>query len=825
MRRYSFLAAMLSLLGLHAGAYAATLTSGFSERLIATGFTNPTAMAFQSDHLLFVAEQGGALRVIVDDTLLPQPFVTLSVDSTGERGLLGVAFDPNFASNNYVYVYYTTSTAPIHNRVSRFTASAANVNVAAAGSEVQLLNLPALSSATNHNGGAIHFGSDGKLYIAVGDNANSANAQSLASTFGKILRIDADGAIPTDNPFFSQTTGINRAIYARGLRNPFNFAVDPTNGRVHVNDVGQDAWEEVNHLIAGANFGWPQTEGPSPAGVAGVRYPIHAYGNAGSNCAIAGAVFWHPISGYFPPDYVGRYFFGDYCGGFIRMLDPPNYTTVREFATGIDSLVDIQVNMSGSLYYLTRGTGELFRVNYTDNTPPHIVSHPQNLTVAEGQPATFSVTATGAWPLRYTWYRNGSRIQGATSSSYGIVATKADNGATFNVAVSNPFGVEPSNTVRLTVLNTFTPTGTITTPVNGTGYRAGQTITFAGTGTDPNDGTLPPSAFTWRVDFYLNGAAQAFVPPTSGITTGTFTVPSRIDPSINQFFRVTLTVTDSSGATHTSFTDIRPQVSYIRIYSNVPGAQLTLDGAPITAPYEFVGIEGLIRSIGVVTPQTVGGIAYNFTSWSDGGQPTHEITTPVDDTTYTVVLRSAAATNLFDDNFETNRGWALVPGSNTAPRGLWQRGNPQATVFNGLTLQLENCDGNSVKCFITGLAAGNAVGSADVDEGKTSVQSPAITLPASGIINLRFSYFFAHNNNATFEDYFRVCVVRADGSAQTVFNVEGRNGSIIGGAWTPQTVNLSSFAGQTVRLRFEAADAAAGSIIEAGFDNASVRRE
>ena len=134
-----------------------------------------------------VAQQGGALRVIKNDALLAQPFLTLNVNSSGERGLLGVAFDPNFASNGFVYVYYTTSTSPVHNRLSRFTASAANPDVVAAGSEVQLLNLPTLSSATNHNGGAIHFGTDGKLYIAVGENANGSNAQSLSTTLGKLL--------------------------------------------------------------------------------------------------------------------------------------------------------------------------------------------------------------------------------------------------------------------------------------------------------------------------------------------------------------------------------------------------------------------------------------------------------------------------------------------------------------------------------------------------------------------------------------------------------------------------------------------------------------
>jgi len=825
--RSRLLAALLSFIGLSTVAQSATLEPGFTERRVATGLVSPTAMAFAPDERLFVAQQGGALRVLREDVLQAQPFLTLSVNSIGERGLLGVAFDPNFSSNSYVYVYYTTATSPIHNRVSRFTASAANPDVAAAGSEVILLDLPALSSATNHNGGAIHFGPDGKLYIAVGDNANSANSQSLNSTLGKLLRINADGSIPSDNPFIGQTTGINQAIYALGLRNPFSFAIDPSNARIHVNDIGQDAWEEVNDVIAGANFGWPQTEGPNPAGVAGVRYPLHAYENAGANCAITGAAFYRPNTIQFPPAYRDEYFFGDYCGGFIRMLDGPGYTASRVLATGISSLVDIQVSPTGQLYYLTRAGGEVFVVDYTDRSGPTIVTQPQSITVVEGQAATFSVSAAPSpWgPLRYQWYRNGSRIAGATSTSTGLTTANADNGARFYVVINNQFGLAVSETATLTVLNTITPTGTITSPVNGTGFRVGETVTFAGTATDPDDGTLPPSAFTWRVDVHDNGEVRPFMPPTSGITSGSFTIPDRGDPSTTLFVRVTLTVRDSSGATHISFVDIRPQTSFIQIESNVPGARLTLDGVPITAPHNFSGIQGMVRTLGVVTPQIVGGIAYDFVSWSDGGQATHEITIPNASTIYTALFQSAAAATVFSDNFETVRGWTLPSGAaNTATRGRWQRGDPQPTVFNGATLQLGICDGPSVNCFVTGLASGNDVGSADVDDGVTSVQSPAMTLPASGLINLRFRYFFAHNNNATGADYFRVCVVRANGSTQTVF-MRSPLGGVLGGAWTSQTVNLSSFAGQTVRLRFEAADAAAGSIIEAGFDNVSVTRQ
>ncbi|MEO8018019.1 MAG: PQQ-dependent sugar dehydrogenase, partial [Pseudomonadota bacterium] len=667
--RFLSVAALLGALLLTVVARAATLPGGFAETRVATGLASPTTMAVAPDGRIFVSQQTGALRVIKNNVLLAQPFVTLSVNSSGERGLLGIAFDPNFDTNNFIYLYYTTSTSPIHNRVSRFTANAANPDVAAAGSEVQILNLPTLSSATNHNGGGLHFGTDGKLYISVGENANSANAQSFTTTLGKILRINADGSIPSDNPFLSQTTGMNQAIWARGLRNPFTFAVDRTNGRIHINDVGQDSWEEVNQAIAGSNYGWPQTEGNTPSGVTGVRYPIYTYQNAGSFCAIVGASFYRPTSAIFPAEYAGRYFFGDYCGGFIRMLSPPNYSTATDFATGISSLVDIQAHPDGSLYYLARGNGgEVFRVVYTANTSPSISTQPADVTVAAGQSATFSVSASGTAPLQYQWQRNGVNIAGANSATYTLTTTANDNGASFRALVSNDFGSATSNAATLTVLTNIAPTGTITAPTNGTSYRGGQTFTFSGTGTDAEDGTLPPSAFTWRVDFHHDDHTHPFVPDTSGVRTGTFTIANRGETSANVFYRVILTVRDSSGLTNTSFVDISPLTTVVAVESNVSGAQLTLDGAPITAPFTFTGVEGIIRTLGVVTPQSTGGSTYDFVSWSDGGQATHEITTPTNDTTFTALFQPAVGTTLFTDNFESARGWALTSGANTALR-------------------------------------------------------------------------------------------------------------------------------------------------------------
>jgi glucose/arabinose dehydrogenase len=296
-------------------------------------------MEIAPDGRIFVCQQGGSLRVIKDGALLSTPFLTLSVDADGERGLLGVAFDPNFASNNFVYVYYTVLSNPRHNRVSRFTA---NGDVAVPGSETIILELDNLTSAQNHNGGAIHFGPDGKLYVAVGENATAANAQTLSNMLGKVLRINTDGTPPPDNPFFNQAAGNNRSIWALGLRNPFTFTFQPGTGRMIINDVGQNTWEEINDGIAGSNYGWPTCEGVCNPPNSNFRDPIFSYMNDSSTCAIAGGAFYNPATAQFPQTFVGKYFFADLCGGWIRVFDPAN-GTASDFANGISTPVDLKV--------------------------------------------------------------------------------------------------------------------------------------------------------------------------------------------------------------------------------------------------------------------------------------------------------------------------------------------------------------------------------------------------------------------------------------------------------------------------------------------------
>lgn len=330
-----------------------------------SGLANATAFAQASDGRVFIAEQGGNLRIVKNGVLLPTPFASLTVDSTGERGLIGVATHPNFAANRFVYVYYTAINGTARfNRVVRYVASG-DVAVAP---PVPILDLPELSSfATNHNGGAMKFGADGKLYVAVGDNNNGALAQTLSHPFGKMLRLNDDGSLPADNPFANTQTGQGRYVWAYGLRNPYTFAIQPGTGRMHINDVGQETWEEINLGAAGANYGWPASEGPDNVG-AGVTAPLFAYRHdvaspAGSGPggfftgqAIAGGAFYPATgTGLFPAAYRGKYFFADFLGRFVAVLDSDNGAAAYAFATLGGLPVDMLAGQDGALYVLTRG--------------------------------------------------------------------------------------------------------------------------------------------------------------------------------------------------------------------------------------------------------------------------------------------------------------------------------------------------------------------------------------------------------------------------------------------------------------------------------------
>ncbi len=351
-----------------------SLPPGFEWQTITTGLTGATALAAAADGRVFVCEQTGMLRVVKEDRLLPEPCLRLAVDDQWERGLIGVTLDPRFDENHNLYVVSVARAPYPHHRVSRFTLAG---DVAAADSERVLLEGDDQSQLggqvpAGHQGGAIHFGRDGKLYVALGEQTAEKPAQALDSLLGKILRINPDGTIPADNPFVGETSGKYRTIWARGCRNPFTFAVDPNTGLLLINDVG-GKFEEINVGRAGANYGWPTADhGPT----VDVRFqgPIFWYPQA----SITGGTFCPAgeKSHAFSSRFHGRYFFMDFVQGWIRSLDPqsPQRPIPAEvFATGLARPVDLTFASDGSLYVLLRdawvkdahfrpGTGSLARI-------------------------------------------------------------------------------------------------------------------------------------------------------------------------------------------------------------------------------------------------------------------------------------------------------------------------------------------------------------------------------------------------------------------------------------------------------------------------------
>ena len=316
---------------------ASTLPPGFQETEIASGTSEPIALEIVPDGRFFICEQGGNIRVIENGTLLSTPLLSLSVQYAGQHGLQSMALDPGFASNGYFYVVYTTSSGVIQNILSRFTA---NGDTADPASEVQLAKFDIFAGNPNFGVVSLVMGPDGKLYVGTGDYGDntetSTNAQSLTSTWGKILRFNTDGSIPNDNPFYNSTTGIYQSIWAMGLRNPYTLAFQPGTNRFFIDDVNSQAWEEINDGIAGSNYGFPNVRGDSTDPQYTNPFYTYPYGTGSSTstgCAITGGCFYNPSQSQFPDSYNGTYLFMDYVNGWINQIDLNNGNAINNFAS------------------------------------------------------------------------------------------------------------------------------------------------------------------------------------------------------------------------------------------------------------------------------------------------------------------------------------------------------------------------------------------------------------------------------------------------------------------------------------------------------------
>ncbi len=383
-RRRTLLAAAI-LLAPSAGCGGSTAPSPDNVRLglqaVVTGLTSPVHLTAPSgDVRLFVVEQPGRIRIVKSGQLPATPFLDISskVLYGGERGLLSVAFDPQYASNGFFYVYYTSQ--PNGDIVVERYGGSAGADVASpVGTTV--ITIPH-ASAANHNGGLVAFGPDGMLYLGTGDGGGAGdqfgNAQCTNVLLGKMLRLDVRTlpyTIPTSNPFVGRAG--RQEIWAFGLRNPWRFAFDRgvTPTTLYIADVGQGAWEEIDAVpsnAAGVNYGWNGLEGnhcypPSSTTCAltGLfQAPVAEYDHSGGRCSITGGFVYR---GAAIPEIAGQYFYSDYCAGFLasmsgsagagfttRTWSVPNVGNVTSF--GEDSAGELYVlSASGTVYRIVRG--------------------------------------------------------------------------------------------------------------------------------------------------------------------------------------------------------------------------------------------------------------------------------------------------------------------------------------------------------------------------------------------------------------------------------------------------------------------------------------
>ena len=352
----------------------------YSQNIIltefATGLTAPVEIVNNGDSRLFVVQQNGAIKIVLPNgTVNATNFINLStkIVFSGERGLLGMAFHPQYATNGYFFVYYNqVNTGNII--VARYSVNPTNADIADVSTEKIILNIP--KPFTNHNGGSMHFAPDGKLWISTGDGGSSGdpnnNSQNKNTLLGKMLRIDVNSTaaynIPTDNPF----VGIDGAdeIWCYGLRNAWKFSFDTTTSNVLIADVGQGQFEEINKMPisqAGINYGWRCYEGDADYNTTGcapkatMTFPLVAYNHAGGKCSVTGGYMYR---GSLYPAFSGKYFFADYCSTQIGMMNADNSIVWTTAFTG-NNFSTFGQDFNKELYVAAVNSGKIYKMSTT----------------------------------------------------------------------------------------------------------------------------------------------------------------------------------------------------------------------------------------------------------------------------------------------------------------------------------------------------------------------------------------------------------------------------------------------------------------------------
>ncbi|HKP20266.1 MAG TPA: discoidin domain-containing protein, partial [Thermoleophilaceae bacterium] len=675
--------AVTAILCFAAPAGAVTYPAGFEERPLATGLTGPVGLTFTPDGRMLVVEKAGRLKVVPPGggpatTILD---MTTRVNSYWDRGLLGIAVDSDYATNNYIYLLYTydlnpltpDGTGPAISRLSRFELSAANQVT----NETVLLGTysggacPAPSNSidcipsegASHSIGTVRSAPDGTLYVGSGDASSFSAVDTLAfrtyderSMAGKIMHVDRNGRGLPGHPFCPAETNLDLVctkLYAKGFRNPFRFQLRQ-NGGIHVGDVGWDTREEMDIIPSGGrSYGWPCYEGTirtpgyrdraectteyAKEGTANAHVgPVYDYGHVGSSAIVAGPAYAGTL---YPPGYRDAIFFGDYAQGFIKKLrlNPDGSVAgVDSFATGWTGTA-VEAAPNGDIVYAgfgdgSPGTGSIQRIVYSPgNSSPvaHAAANPES----GSPPLAVQFSSAGSAdsdgdPLSYSWDFG----DGATSTAANPSHTYTASGVfTATLTVSDGRGLSATDSVQVSTRGAG-PTATITSPADESLYRDGDTITLRGSATDPQDGTLPASALSWNV--IIHHASHIHQVGTfDGTDTASF--QTLRDHDADSYYEITLRATDSSGLVGRRMIQIRPETVPFSLRSTPTGAPLSYSADAVSAPFDTDAAIGFNTTVSAAQQFTSGTTPYWFDSWSNGGSRTQNLTVPAQATTLT----------------------------------------------------------------------------------------------------------------------------------------------------------------------------------------------
>ncbi|WP_370080751.1 PQQ-dependent sugar dehydrogenase [Streptacidiphilus sp. MAP12-16] len=702
----------------------AVVPTGFSDTVV-TSVALPVGLDFTPDGRMLVTTKPGHLYAYRSGKLTQafdaSGFVCAGQPGQDERGMLSVAVDPDFASNHFIYLYYSASEGgSCVNRVSRFTLDSSSQ--VAASSEKILID--GIQGDGFHNAGDLAFGKDGDLYVAVGDghclegcDPGNKAAQDLKNLNGKILRITSSGAVPAGNPYSGTGTarcstgpissGKCQEIYAYGFRNPFRIATDPNAAgtRIFVDDVGQNTTEEVDQLKAGANYGWPMCEGP--CNTSGLTDPVFSYpdNTGGGRAAITGGAFvpdnaWNAA-------YNGRYLFSDYVKNNVYSITGSggNFTTFSAGATAVAMKFAPAVPGAGggqqALYYTNLTTGTVHRVSSGgtvpnaafSTSPGGAVSYCSTHASTAGAPpftVTFDGSASGdpnGRPLTYHWTFGDAATQQTTTPT--TTHTYTTKGAfTPQLTVSNDSGGTSTAATGAVRTDDAPPAVTVTSPGTSSRFTVGATYTPTGTAVDSSGAALPSSALTWQVWLFHINHVHPVLDPVAGNGSTAFVAPPAEQFSAikgNSRLLVCLSATDANGVTQTVEQDFDPQLVQLTLGSSPSGLRIHIDeddvdvGGDVTTPATVTSWAGYQIHLTAPDQTDSSGTPQTFGSWSDGGARSHAVA-PTVDSGYTATFSAGAAQKTYEAESPAN---TLVGGAAVATCAPCSGGKKVGHVGNG----------------------------------------------------------------------------------------------------------------------------------------------